>query len=311
MTRKRKQTAIIVTENVDDINVTYSPEVLKELKEIQPSTLRECGKTYINAFVTFLDILGFQKLVLNKSDEEINIILDGMHLFSKQPQRRSSPYDKVMHTPMVSQFSDSIIRIQPVALNDMDINIADLFLGELQALLLAQGNLVCNGILIRGGMTFGNICIHSDRIFGPAFNRAYLLESSLANYPRIVVDENLCTESEKDNPLIKINGLSSWYSDIIEIGDYLERADDGLWHINYLPALFSAERYPPIPGIDVLIAHRDQLLRLLKEAEGDINILKKVRWAISYHNRIVQKNFKKILNEYEKKFQNDSLLIDY
>jgi len=38
-------------------------------------------------------------------------------------------------------------------------------------------------------MTVGEIFIEDDIIFGPAFNRAYHLESEVAEHPRVVIDK--------------------------------------------------------------------------------------------------------------------------
>jgi hypothetical protein len=57
---------------------------------------------------------------------------------------------------------------------------------------LAAFQLVCVGggpFLVRGGVTVGEICHDEFCIFGPALNRAYELESQIANVPRIIVDE--------------------------------------------------------------------------------------------------------------------------
>ena len=47
-----------------------------------------------------------------------------------------------------------------------------------------------HGILVRGGMAFGNVCanVKQNILFGPAMNRAVELESSVANWPRVMVD---------------------------------------------------------------------------------------------------------------------------
>jgi hypothetical protein len=59
---------------------------------------------------------------------------------------------------------------------------------------LAAFQLVCVGggpFLVRGGVTIGDICHDEFCVFGPALNRAYELESQIANVPRIIVDEQI------------------------------------------------------------------------------------------------------------------------
>ena len=280
-----------------------------DVKEKKPTSLRDLGAGYRQAFVTFIDVLGFRQVVSDKKAEEINIILDKMGFFSTQPQRRRLPYSQTMHLPMVLQFSDSIIRIQPVDEDNQNISIMDFYHEEIATLLLAQGNLVCNGVLVRGGLTYGKVCVHKDRVFGPAFNKAYLIESSLALYPRIVIDECLCS-SDNNNPVIKNIGYHDWTTLSSHIYDYLERYDDGQWSINYLPHLYESHHGTGIDNIDVLTDHRDQLIKLLADVKSSENTsaLSKVRWVASYHNRIIKYNFKKLYKKYEE--MEDSLLVN-
>ncbi len=173
---------------------------MENIEELIPTDLRDFGNMYINAFVTFIDILGFKDIINNNEPEKVNQMLDAIKVFSSLPQRRRPPYNQTKYLPIVTQFSDSIIRIQPVDNfeSDEEVEILDLFYEEISSLTIAQGNLVCNGILVRGGMTYGQICVHKNRIFGPAFNRAYYIESKLAKYPRIIIDEFLCSDKEKN-----------------------------------------------------------------------------------------------------------------
>ncbi len=209
-----------------------------EVMEKMPTPLRNFGPEYIKAFVSFVDILGFRQIIADKRPIEINTLLDAVGFFSSQPELRRAPYSKTKNLPMVLQFSDSIIRIQPLDQNDENISAMDLFDGELSSLLLAQGNLACNGVLLRGGLTFGDVCVQKNRVFGPAFNKAYHLESSLARYPRIIVDECLCAQNSC-NPIIDLVGYHNWTSLAFHLYEYMERYDDGQWGINYeVVALF-------------------------------------------------------------------------
>jgi hypothetical protein len=47
---------------------------------------------------------------------------------------------------------------------------------------------------LRGGITIGNIVHDDECVFGPALNRAYELECSVANYPRVVLDQDVKAE---------------------------------------------------------------------------------------------------------------------
>lgn len=279
-----------------------------KIKELKPTSPRNLGEKYRDAFVTFIDILGFKELVADKTATELNRVLGALEIFSSLPERRRSPYSDEKHLPIVTQFSDSIVRIQPIDNEDDEVRILDFFHGEITALLLTQGNLACNGILIRGAMTYGNICVHNNKIFGPAFNEAYRIESSLARYPRIVIDEKLCFEGD-ENPVVAKAGHSDWREASSVIFDYLLRADDGLWMVNYLPHMCETDGGGKTKISEVLIAHRDKLSDLLTNKKDVKNSepVAKIRWAANYHNQIVKKHYPRLLDEYDEK--NDSLLI--
>lgn len=46
------------------------------------------------------------------------------------------------------------------------------------------------GFLVRGGLTLGEIVHNDHAVFGPALNRAYEIESTIASVPRIVIDKD-------------------------------------------------------------------------------------------------------------------------
>lgn len=279
-----------------------------EFEECSPTGFRDLGEEYVNAFVTFIDILGFKKIIENDSPKVINKKLDAMTLFSSQPQRRLADYAHESALPIVIQFSDSIIRIQPDFGKD-ELNIAGHFVGELSSLLLMQGNLACNGILIRGGLTYGKVCVRDGSVFGPAFNRAYAIESSLSRYPRIVVDEFLILDGDQ-NPISSEIDPTTWAQIQPDILEFLHRSEDGQWILDYLPHLYLAERSNEISGRDVLVAHRDSIKKLLQASieAGSDEPKAKIRWAASYHNKIIERCFSRLGEEFDSK--QDSLIID-
>lgn len=61
----------------------------------------------------------------------------------------------------------------------------------LRAIAVMQLATVSRGFLIRGGVTINNIFHDGETVFGPALNRAYELESTIAKFPRIVIDNEV------------------------------------------------------------------------------------------------------------------------
>lgn len=264
----------------------------------------DLGNDYVKAFVTFIDILGFKGIVDNESSEDINKKLDAMFRLST-PCQQVSPD---MKEAVVIQFSDSIIRIQAVNEDD-ESDITQCYYRELDALILMQGNLACNEILIRGGLTYGDVCVKNGRIFGPAFNRAYQIESSLARYPRILVDEFL-TLSSQENPIYAEVGSNTWSQLSPTFFESLLRSEDGQWMLDYIPHIFSAEHPDDVSGEDVLYAHRNSIVSLLNKAlrSKREEPIAKIRWIASYHNKIMDRNFKNFVNKSDDNY--DSLIIE-
>lgn len=66
----------------------------------------------------------------------------------------------------------------------------------LQDIAIIQLISAISGFLIRGGITFGKVIHDHEVVFGPGLNRAYELESKIANYPRILIDETVMVMME-------------------------------------------------------------------------------------------------------------------
>lgn len=127
-------------------------------------------------------------------------ILSLFHKFNKEtPFSEFIPKDSILSKELSETiktifFSDSVVRIR-YAPNYEKSNACDglymcILEKELISLAEIQFELLKKGILIRGGITIGNISYNSqtNQLFGKAMNRAYELESKIANYPRIVID---------------------------------------------------------------------------------------------------------------------------
>lgn len=269
-------------------------EPIEQLIDTTPTSLRDSGPQYIEAFVTFLDILGFRHIVASESAERINQKLDAVRLFSQFAQRRRDEYATPDLMPMTLQFSDSIVRIQPIPGPEVG-NVYDLLVGEITALLLMQGNLACNGIFVRGGLTFGNVCVRESRVFGPAFNRAYAIESNIARYPRILVDQLLCIR-HANNPLRSRVSAATLEAAQEALGALLEQNEDGQFAVQYLTHLAESEGPDGVTPEVVLRAHRDAIanaLATLDPAKAE-EPFSKLRWIANYHNRWVARAYDRL-----------------
>lgn len=271
-----------------------SPAPMERLFDTKPTGLRDSGPQYIEAFVTFLDILGFRQMVADEPAQRINEWLNALHVFSHLAQRRRRDYATADLAPMTLQFSDSIIRIQPIP-GPGTGNVCDLLVGEITALLLIQGNLACNGIFVRGGLTFGDVCVRESRVFGPAFNRAYAIESNIARYPRILVDRFLCFR-HADNPLASRVSSATFDAAQEELSTLLEQNEDGQFALEYLTYLAESKGSDDATREVVLRAHRDAIIKAraaLDPAKAE-EPFAKLQWLASYHNRWVARAYDRL-----------------
>lgn len=105
-----------------------------------------------------------------------------------------SPLNEMMKTDLKFQgFSDTIIIYLPLATEGGRIPINDIY-----AALLACGSTflysMAAGHPLRGGIEIGIAAeIYEGEIYGPALSEAYRLESVVAQYPRIVVGNELAS----------------------------------------------------------------------------------------------------------------------
>ena len=166
---------------------------------------------YEERVIAFVDILGFGTLV-DRSENEPDLprkifqALSSIHPTSIQDElvntvnvefctpeevgrvremaRMMAVAQQKMHPVHISYFSDSLVisaRADDVVASQMVLDL----LTKISAMMWMS-----HGLLLRGGVTIGSL-IHSDGgpMFGPAMNRAYHLESKLAKYPRLLIDE--------------------------------------------------------------------------------------------------------------------------
>ncbi len=226
-----------------------------------------------HAVVTFIDIMGFKNFVEHKSDSEMIEILT---LF--QQQNTESPFHHgEISLPIANElinlktvfFSDSVVRIRYIpdfeALHPSDGHYMFLLEKELWLLSEIQAALLKRGVLIRGGITIGDVYydVETNQLFGKAMNRAYELESTLANYPRIVIDPTF-------------SNVYSRNIDFIESPIYID--SDMLFSIDYFNEreakllLYDLKRWPE---------KRQEIIQRIKDsAISQKTLLKELREAL-------------------------------
>lgn len=236
---------------------------------------------YEKGIVSFIDILGFKEIVDTSTPEEVNSILNEFHKFAKE----DPDYD---FAPKVISFSDSIVRVRKTESGLNYNHPLGLVYIELKDLLLAQVALIYQGIIVRGGIAYGDIYFSKSHIYGPALNRAYELEAYYAIYPRIVVSPGIINEV-KHNHLLKDN-YRSHEEELGVIQEFIKQGDDGLWFIDYLRKTeeiveASDEVYP-----QYLLKHKKFICEHAQKYDEMSKDLGKYLWMAKYYNEFVVKN---------------------
>jgi len=160
---------------------------------------------YENRLVAFIDILGFSEIVKESKDntDKINLIYSVLNYLKdweasenwdlklieieEDAQKKGVESFNITGKTNSTSFSDSIVVSVKV-----DNNVNEMTSTLIANLAYIGAILIEQGILFRGGLTIGNI-IHNEfgTVFGQGLIDAYLLESNLAKFPRIIMSDKL------------------------------------------------------------------------------------------------------------------------
>ncbi len=195
-------------------------------------------------YVAFIDILGFKNIIekSEKKENEIQYIEKAINILKSFTNQSSL---------VVTQFSDSVV----ISTNDSEDNFQKL----LKCLLEISIKSIGIWYLLRGGITKGKLIHTKDYLFGPAMNYAYKLESELAIFPRIIIDEQLNEEINKRNDC------------------FFTKDFDGIYYLDYLnPKNFINMKKEELKTH--LDSIRDALNEFNKKSINDLKIKQKYLW---------------------------------
>ncbi len=207
------------------------------------------------ATVAFIDVLGSSEAIKNNANESLNAIHIAYDETMIEFKKFHSEY---MNEPKVDIFSDNIILSNEI-IEGKEEN-AFFSIAFFSALL--QMNMWVNNLLVRGGISCGNFFSDERMIWGNALVRAYNLESQIAIYPRIIVEQEI---AEIMKPMTKS-----------EKGKLLCEDFDGIYFVDPFgtnqkeTGLYLIEKF-----ID------DNIIRL-RNSQGNLKIYQKINWLQQY-----------------------------
>ncbi len=225
--------------------------------------------------IAFIDILGFREHVKRAEIDTDHAKL--LHhtlnfIMELKSQNEHGTLSQQEIGKEVSVFSDSIVLSYPLSLKSSCFYI----LLDIVHLQLEMMNL---GILMRGGVTVGKLYHKNNVVYGPAMVEAYDIESKLAIYPRVLVNEEVIKrglENGNHSPVEELNhliGLLAEDEDHQLFIDYMSQSQEVDEPSSYLEALEKTK---------TLI--ENQLTTLKKP-----NVLLKYLWLKRYYNSTMRK----------------------
>lgn len=137
------------------------------------------NNVYESRITLFLDILGFKQLVFeNRQDIILDVLKTAQEFHKREPFSLSE-------TMRVSAFSDHIL------ISDVPGTSKEGFVFIMKYAAFLWWLFIAKGVLVRGGISVGNLYHEQGIVFGDSLIEAFSIESDIAIYPRIVITEDV------------------------------------------------------------------------------------------------------------------------
>jgi hypothetical protein len=142
----------------------------------------QLNPNYENRTIVFYDFLGWRAKITEAGNDPQKIG-DLRRIILRHTRSLGGIREYASPGVRFSTFSDNIVvTCEPER---------DATLHLITTLAAFQLAALADGFLIRGGLTVGAIYHDNVSVFGPGLNRAYELESQIAQVPRIIVDDQI------------------------------------------------------------------------------------------------------------------------
>lgn len=215
---------------------------------------------YREHYVAFLDILGFKEHLKRNSCETIYSIFDVLRNKTRKQLNLNGVQIEAYEYIKYTILSDSIIVYIDASIDDSFATLVDVC-SSLQKALATRDE----PILMRGGIAKGDLFYENDIIYGEGLVKAYLLESNLAKYPRIVFSGETLAAGRENTiyTFTELDGLSRIY----------KTDDDYLHYVEYLDVCFA--------DVNDGVRYYDRLLELCRfylNKEIDHSLREKYLW---------------------------------
>lgn len=230
--------------------------------------------TLVNSIVCAIDILGFSQMINTscKDGYGSTLLREVNYLINKN--KECIIPNKYSHGK-IKIFTDNMVVGYPIS-GDGERELEEI----LDNVSEYQFNLAIEGLFVRGGVSIGDFYINEDIVFGPALLDAHNVESTLACYPRIILDEKTIRTLKKH---IK-------YYDVAPQATKVLIDSDGQWFLNYLNTIFryytqcNNEYEFERVKYELLLKHKTKIEEMLHMYKQNIRVWDKYVWTANYHN---------------------------
>jgi len=241
---------------------------------------------YERSVLTYIDILGFRELIETRTAGDIS---RSIRILREQvrPRRFKTTIPR-MTKPDFRNFSDLFVLRRAIAPKGKIPAMGEVH-SQILRMVHIQSNVLLNeGILLRGGITVGDVALSYGQLFGPAVIRGYELESQVARFPRIVVGEEVLDELKANQALWVHN---DGQTELRAVKSLLRRDFDGEYFVDYLRILEGELDEPgDYPGL--LELHNEFIKQGMQRYKGRASVLPKYKWLREYHRRTVNESRK-------------------
>jgi hypothetical protein len=249
-------------------------------------------------FVLFFDFLGASNAAKSWPRERVHqfvdLLIEVAQVQSAQEISGAAQDDgsyRLLITPEVTTFSDNVVVSYPSgALEEKNEALesvwTEIVLKDAIRILhvIAERGLRI-GLLIRGGLSFGQLYHNGDVVFGEAMVDAYTLESKTANNPRVIVSERVVSKLKHD-PAEKINVLM--------------KDTDGQWHLDYFTEMVRQVISPMPDRVEQATGWRNAHLELI---DHEISRLEQANDGRATKWRWFKQQFERAMSEFPAYFQ--------
>ncbi|HLL01573.1 MAG TPA: hypothetical protein VK539_13370 [Myxococcaceae bacterium] len=224
-------------------------------------------------FVAFIDLLGFREEMarIAKHPDEAAALLERFQSTVAETVRKVLIPSQDLPIWEYRGFTDNFVIASPVGRHNLDGGEGGFGTISSQAAEF-QFRLALQGWFLRGGFTMGSFFMDDLTVFGPALVDAYVLESSYARDPRIVLSSSVAKLIKKQLKYYHPNHEAPQ-------NNFILRDIDGHPFINYLYIAIDYEL-----DVETIKQHKIRVEEKLRTHKNNPTIWAKYRWVASYHD---------------------------